>query len=147
MNHPAISTSRRQVLRNAVALAAVLTLWGCSNEASIDPSWRVELEEGRRLLESGQAIVFDIREPDEHATGVAAGARLLPMSTLNQRVQEIPNDPEQPVLLICNTQNRSGAVIQALREAGWTHVRFVQGGMSEWARRGWPMVAPNTKQP
>jgi rhodanese-related sulfurtransferase len=147
MNHPAINPARRHMLRNAVAWAAISTLWACSNEASIDPSWRVELEEGRRLLESGQAIVFDIREPDEHATGVAAGARLLPMSTLNQRVQEIPNDPQQPVLLICNTQNRSGAVIQALREAGWTHVRFVQGGMSEWARRGWPMVAPNAKQP
>jgi rhodanese-related sulfurtransferase len=64
------------------------------------------------------------------------------MSTLNQRVQEIPNDPQQPVLLICNTQNRSGAVIKALREAGWTNVRFVDGGMSEWARRGWPMVSP-----
>jgi rhodanese-related sulfurtransferase len=49
------------------------------------------------------------------------------------------------VLLICNTQNRSGAVIQALREAGWTNVRFVDGGMSEWARRGWPMVAPTAR--
>jgi rhodanese-related sulfurtransferase len=111
----------------------------------MDPSWRVDLDEGRRLLESGQAIVFDIREPDEHATGVAAGARLLPMSTLNQRLNEIPKDPQQAVLLICNTQNRSGSVIQAMREAGWTHVRFIDGGMSEWARRGWPMVAPQAQ--
>ncbi len=147
MTHPSLTPSRRQVLRSAAMLATVLNLWACSQEAPLDPSWRVDLDEGRRLLESGQAIVFDIREPDEHATGVAAGSRLLPMSTLNQRVQEIPKDPQQPVLLICNTQNRSGAVIQALREAGWTNVRYVHGGMSEWARRGWPMVSPTAQQP
>jgi len=137
--------SRRLALRSAAAGAVAWALVGCSPDVPLDPSWRVDLDEGRRLLASGQVTVFDIREPDEHATGVAAGARLLPMSTLNQRVKEIPNDPQQPVLLICNTQNRSGAVIQALREAGWTNVRFVDGGMSEWARRGWPMVAPTTR--
>lgn len=134
--------SRRFALRSAAACAAALALAGCSPDVPMDPNWRVDLDEGRRLLATGQVTVFDIREPDEHATGVAAGARLLPMSSLNQRVQEIPKDPQQAVLLICNTQNRSGAVIKALREAGWTNVRFIDGGMSEWARRGWPMVAP-----
>jgi rhodanese-related sulfurtransferase len=47
------------------------------------------------------------------------------------------------VLLICNTQNRSSATLRALRErGGYTNVRFVEGGMSEWVRRGWPTVAP-----
>jgi rhodanese-related sulfurtransferase len=137
--------SRRRALQSAGACLVALALFGCSPDVPLDPSWRVDLDEGRRLLASEQVTVFDIREPDEHATGVAAGARLLPMSTLNQRVQEIPNDPQRPVLLICNTQNRSGTVVKALREAGWTNVRFVDGGMSEWARRGWPMVPPQVQ--
>jgi len=29
-----------------------------------------------------------------------------------------------------------------LRKQGYGHVRFVDGGMSEWARRGWPLVQP-----
>jgi hypothetical protein len=29
-----------------------------------------------------------------------------------------------------------------LRQRGYAHVRYVSGGMSEWARRGWPMVKP-----
>ena len=68
--------------------------------------------------------------------------RLLPVSQLDKRVGEIPKDPSQPVLIICNTQNRSSKVVAALREAGWTNVRFVNGGMSEWAKRGWPMFKP-----
>ena len=76
------------------------------------------------------------------ASSVAAGALLLPMSQIGRRLAEIPVAPDKPVLLICNTQNRSSRTLKALRERGYGHVRFVNGGMSEWAKRGWPMVAP-----
>jgi len=49
---------------------------------------------------------------------------------------------DQPVLLICNTQNRSRAVTEALKEQGFTNIRYVNGGMRELAKRGWPMVKP-----
>ena len=135
---PPLITRRTLGLLGAAALALAA---GCSAEATPDPL-RVTLEEGRQLFESKQVVMFDIREPDEHATGVANGARLLPMSQLNQRAGEIPKDPAQPVLIICNTQNRSSKVVQAMKDAGWTNVRYVNGGMSDWARKGWPMVKP-----
>ena len=103
----------------------------------------LSLEGLKRTLEAGPAIVYDIREPREHATGVIPGARLLPLSQAGQRLAEIPTDPATPVYLICNTQNRSKALLGALRQrGGYDHVRMVEGGMSEWARRGWPMVKP-----
>jgi rhodanese-related sulfurtransferase len=102
----------------------------------------VSLDHARSEFEAGRAILIDIREPDEHATGVAPGAMLLPMRQLGRRLAEIPTDPSRPVLLICRTQNRSSATLRALREHGYAHVRYVHGGMSEWARRGWPMVKP-----
>ena len=92
--------------------------------------------------EAGRAVLIDIREPEEHATGVAAGAQLLPMRQLKRRLNEIPVIPEQPVLLICKTQNRSSATLRALRERGYDHVRCVKGGMSEWVQPGWPMEKP-----
>jgi rhodanese-related sulfurtransferase len=110
------------------------------------PAWATELsvslDSARAEFEAGRAVLIDIREPDEHATGVAAGAMLLPMSQIGRRLAEIPTDASQPVLLICNTQNRSSRTLKALRERGYAHVRYVDGGMSEWARRGWPMVKP-----
>ena len=102
----------------------------------------VSLDFARAEHEAGRVVLIDIREPMEHANGVAAGAKLLPMRQLGARLNEIPVDPSKPVLLICNTQNRSSATLRMLREKGYAHVRYVQGGMSEWARRGWPMVKP-----
>lgn len=132
---------RREWLRLAAATTLAATLAACGQtEASMDA---VSLEVARAEHEAGRAVLIDIREPQEHATGVAAGVRLLPMRQLNQRLHEIPTRPDQPVLLICNTQNRSSATLRALRERGYVHVRYVNGGMSEWARRGWPMVKPS----
>ena len=138
---------RRQALRRLAGFglassASTLLLGACAEASSAPDPLRVSLEEGRQLFESKQVLMYDIREPDEHATGVANGARLLPMSQLQQRASEIPADAAQPVLLICNTQNRSSKVAQAMKDAGWTNVRYVHGGMSAWAGNGWPMVKP-----
>ncbi|MCU0813759.1 MAG: rhodanese-like domain-containing protein [Burkholderiaceae bacterium] len=105
-------------------------------------AWRVSLDEARAEVDAGRAWLVDIREPSEHATGVAPGARLVPMRRLAASLPELTADPSRPVLLICETQGRSRAVAKALHEQGVTQVRYVQGGMSGWAQRGWPLVRP-----
>ncbi|HOB65509.1 rhodanese-like domain-containing protein [Ottowia sp.] len=133
---PIITRRVAAALLTASALAQLGHAWA----QGLPPEGSTTLDEARRLHESGAAVLIDLREPDEHATGVAAGARLLPLSQLSRRAAEIPRN--QPVLLICNTQNRSRRAHQALKDAGWSNLRYVHGGMSEWARRGWPMVKP-----
>lgn len=128
-----------QTWRWLVGVLLVLGLQACNSEARISS---VSLEQARAEHASGKVLMIDIREPQEHATGVVQGVVLLPMSQVAQRVAEIPKQVDRPVLLICNTQNRSRAVTEALQEQGFTNIRYVEGGMSEWARRGWPMVKP-----
>lgn len=137
--HPAGST--RLTRRAALPLIAAVLCAGLAERASANGR-SVSLETARAEAEAGRAVLIDIREPREHAaTGVAAGAKLLPMQQLKTRLAEIPTDPSKPVLLICNTQNRSSYTLNALRQmGGYEHVRFVEGGMSEWVRRGWPTV-------
>lgn len=139
MNSPfAPALGRRHF--SAALFLTILTLSMGSHAAG--DSDAVSLETARADLDAGRVVLIDVREPAEHASGVAAGARLLPMSQLSARVGEIPLDPKKPVYLICNTQNRSSATLRALRQRGYAHVRYVSGGMSEWTRRGWPTVKP-----
>jgi rhodanese-related sulfurtransferase len=103
----------------------------------------VSLDTLKRELDGGAAVVIDVREPREHANGVIAGAKLLPLSQVAHRLDEIPRNAGTPVYLICHTQNRSSALLGfLLQRGGYHHVKFVEGGMSEWSRRGWPLVAP-----
>lgn len=134
-----------------IATGAALCSLFCSpfafSQSQAGAGEAISLDEARRLHASGSAILIDIREPQEHATGVAAGALLIPMSQLGKRIQEIPLVSDKLVLLICNTQNRSSNTLRALRqqlgEQRYAHLRYVHGGMSEWAKRGWPMVTPS----
>ncbi len=106
------------------------------------PANAVSLEQMRDAIANRTAVVFDIRERDEHAKGVIPGTRVLPMSQIAQRAQELSTQGNMPVMLICNTQNRSQRTVAALERAGYTQVFWVNGGTSEWIRRGWPVVLP-----
>lgn len=119
--------------------ASTLFILGCTANAA---GSSVTLEEARTALDKSSAIVIDIRETSEHATGVAKGARLIPMGQLGKRLSELPKPGEQPLLIICNTQNRSSKIVEQLQAAGFTNASYVQGGMSQWAARGWAMVKP-----
>ena len=128
--------------RASLTLLAAAGLWAALPRAAQAQDDAVSLDVARAEHEAGRVVLIDIREPMEHANGVAVGAKLLPMRQLAARVNEIPTDPSKPVLLICNTQNRSAATLKALRQQGYGHVRYVEGGMSEWVRRNWPVVRP-----
>jgi rhodanese-related sulfurtransferase len=123
--------------------AFIVALSACSSGNEAD---KVSLQQARAEHEAGRVLLIDIRETREHQTGVAQGAVLLPMSQLPQKQSLIPKNPDQPVLLICNTQNRSKASLEKLKAQGYQNIRYVEGGMSEWASKGWPMVAPTQPQ-
>jgi rhodanese-related sulfurtransferase len=102
----------------------------------------VPLEQARTELEAGRVVLIDVRETAEQAAGVVPGARLLPMSQITGHAAEVLADKNAPLLLICQTQNRSKNLAQTLKEQGYTQVRYVTGGMREWTQRGLPMVKP-----
>jgi rhodanese-related sulfurtransferase len=102
----------------------------------------VSLDQARAEIQAGRAVLVDVRESSEQAGGVVQGARLVPMSQFSSRVSELASDKNAPLLLICQTQNRSRTLTQTLKEQGYTRVRYVTGGMREWSQRGLPVVKP-----
>lgn len=126
------------IMKIALLIVCAL-LAACSTPDDAD---KVSLEKARTEHQSGKVILIDIRESREHLTGVVQDAVLLPMSELPEKQSLIPKDPAQPVLLICNTQNRSKATLEKLKQLGYRNIRYVEGGMSQWTAKGWPVVAP-----
>ena len=37
----------------------------------------------------------------------------------------------------------SKVTFEMLKQQGYKNIRYVEGGMSQWAANGWPMVVPN----
>lgn len=122
-----------------LACGGLLFALQCGAHAAV-PS--VTLDDAREALEKSSAVVVDIREPGEHTTGVAKGALLIPMGQIAKRLGELPKSGKQPLLVICNTQNRSSRIVEQLHAAGYTNASYVKGGMSQWTARGWPLIKP-----
>lgn len=80
------------------------------------------------------AVVVDVREPDEWAAGHAPGAVHIPLGDLPARVDELPEtDTSLPV--ICRSGGRSGRAVQWLVQQGFDVVN-VDGGMRAWGSAG-----------
>jgi rhodanese-related sulfurtransferase len=123
------------------ALSCATLLMGVQT-AALAAATAITLEEARDALAKSTAVVVDIREPSEHATGVAKGALLIPMGQFPSRVAELSKSGKQPIILMCNTQNRSSRLAEQLQSAGYSNISYVKGGMSQWTARGWPLVKP-----
>jgi len=81
-------------------------------------------------------VLVDVREPEEYAAGHVPGAVPIPMSQLADRMGEI--DKSLPVFVICASGNRSSAMTDLLRAAGFDAVS-VTDGTGAWAQSGRPL--------
>jgi rhodanese-related sulfurtransferase len=82
------------------------------------------------------APVIDVRNEDEYAEERIPGVRLIPLSELGDRVEEVPAD--QRVYVVCAAGGRSLAAARALNQAGFDTVS-VKGGTKAWAAEGRPV--------
>ncbi|MFP4974588.1 rhodanese-like domain-containing protein [Paenibacillus sp. CN-4] len=92
---------------------------------------QITVHELNRRLEAGeQPLMIDVREDEEVAYGMIAGAKHLPMGDIPYRIDEIPADRE--VIFICRSGSRSQRVCEFLAAQGFESVVNMQGGMIEW---------------
>ncbi|MFN8559584.1 MAG: rhodanese-like domain-containing protein [Dehalococcoidia bacterium] len=95
----------------------------------------VSVQEASRRQADG-AVIVDVREADEWATGHVPGARHAPLSRLH--VASLPRDAD--LLIICRSGGRSARAVTALRQAGYTRAVNVAGGMTAWSAAGLPVA-------
>lgn len=102
-------------------------------------------DQAKRLLEEG-AMLVDIREADEHAREKIAGARLLPLSKLDEA--ELALHEGKPVLFHCRNGARTLANAPRLADkaGGGCEAYIVQGGLEAWKRASLP-VETDRRQP
>jgi rhodanese-related sulfurtransferase len=93
----------------------------------------VSVTEAARLRDEG-ALVLDVRQPDEWATGHVPGATLIPLGELEGRTAELPRD--RTIVVICRSGNRSAQGRDVLLAAGFDAVTSVAGGMTAWQGAG-----------
>lgn len=89
----------------------------------------VSVNEAYQMRENG-AFVLDVRELSEWEDGHIPDATLIPLGELESRMDEIPTNQE--VLIVCRSGNRSAQARDILKNAGFSNITSMAGGMNQW---------------
>lgn len=93
----------------------------------------MQVEELKRRLDAGDDIfVLDVREPHEYQICNIKG-HLIPLNDLPSRVHEL--DSSREIVAHCKMGGRSAKAVDFLRQAGFTKVHNLAGGINAWAER------------
>ena len=85
------------------------------------------------------AFILDVREPEEWQDVHIPGASHIPLGQLQARTGELPKDQE--IVVVCRSGNRSATGRDILKEAGFTQVTSMAGGMNGWQEVGYPTAS------
>lgn len=85
------------------------------------------------------AFILDVRQPEEWNEFHIPDATLIPLDQLPDRLSEVPKDRE--VVVVCRSGGRSATGRDILRDAGYSTVSSMAGGMIEWQQEGFPTVS------
>lgn len=93
-----------------------------------------------QLINKRGAVVVDVRDSTEYAKGHLPQAKSAPLADLSSRAAGLAKDKAVPIIVVCQTGQRSGKAQAALKEAGFGEIYALEGGMTAWQQAGLPIV-------
>ena len=101
-------------------------------------------QQARERMEGGQAVLVDIREPDEFPRSHIMGAQSQPLSTWEKAHLSV--DPDADVIFTCRSGTRTAGACDRLAARVSGDAFVLDGGLDAWAKAGLP-VATNADAP
>jgi rhodanese-related sulfurtransferase len=89
-------------------------------------------------LFNDDALILDVREDKEFASGHIPKAKHIPLGKLSSRIQELDKFKSQPILVTCRSGQRSARACGMLKKAGFETVYNQAGGILAWERANLP---------
>ncbi len=89
------------------------------------------------MLETGQALVVDVREVDEFSAGHIPGAVNMPLSTF--RATQLPDPQGKTLVLSCLGGKRSAMALDKCGAAQAEVDTHLAGGFGAWKAAGLPV--------
>jgi rhodanese-related sulfurtransferase len=97
----------------------------------------VQVTQAYDMYQKG-AIFLDVRTQEEWNQGRIARSILIPLDVLPSRMNELPRDKD--IVVVCRSGARSKEGTTLLRQAGFTRVTCMSGGIQAWVAAGHPVT-------
>jgi rhodanese-related sulfurtransferase len=103
---------------------------------------RISISEARAEIESGKAVMIDVREEPSYNSGHIKGALLIPLNEVAARSNELPTD--KTIILYCSCPEEHSSVLaaQALKTKTISNTAALVGGYPAWKGAGYEIEEP-----
>lgn len=105
----------------------------CSRVETVSP------ERARAMIESGGAIVVDVRDPKKFADGHIKGAMNAEYHPKTFAGDTERIDRKAAIILYCDTGLKTKKAAGELERRGFSRVYVIDGGMAAWKKAGFPV--------
>ena len=89
-----------------------------------------------QMMNQQNATVIDIRPLATYQTGHIPQSRNIPLADLDKKTASLPKD--KPLILACDRGQTAVGAAAKLRQAGFTNVSVLDGGLAAWVAAGLP---------
>jgi rhodanese-related sulfurtransferase len=91
------------------------------------------------LINREKAVVVDVCEAEEFATGHIGGAKNIPLGQLEDKLAQQVKNKTLPLILVCQSGARSGRAVAVAKKLGYENVQNLAGGLKEWTKVNLPV--------
>lgn len=93
-----------------------------------------------QLINRRGAVVVDIRDAAEYAKGHLPQARSAPTAEIPARAAGLAKDKSVPIIIVTQTGQGASKAQGALKDAGYSEIYALEGGINAWQQAGLPVV-------
>lgn len=92
------------------------------------------------LINREDALVIDVRPMADYAQGHIVGAKNIPGSSLKDQLSQLEKYKDRTIVVNCRSGSTSQAACKTLREAGFSKVFNLRGGIMGWQNASLPVT-------
>jgi rhodanese-related sulfurtransferase len=92
------------------------------------------------LINRENALVVDLSSSSEFEKGHIPGSKNVQPSQFDPENKQLANAKAMPVVAVCRTGQASAAAAKRLKQAGFEHVYWLDGGIAAWQQADLPLV-------
>ena len=94
----------------------------------------ITVQDLKDKMDAGEDFfLLDVREPHEYAISNIDGT-LIPLGELPNRLNEIEDQRDKEVVVMCRGGGRSAQGLKILEKNGFSNVINLKGGVNAWAK-------------
>lgn len=109
-------------------------------------SYNITPQQAYEWLKNGEAVLIDVREPEEFMDRHISYAQSLPLSCLSDSIADIHFPHDRKVIMQCLAGRRGETACGVLSGRNLANEIFnIEGGISAWESAGFPVIG--VKQP